>query len=34
MAYSVASNGHDAAAMLDVRDITTYYGSTSIRVRS
>jgi branched-chain amino acid transport system ATP-binding protein len=28
MAHSVASNGHDAAAaMLDVRDITTYYGN-------
>jgi len=28
MAHSIASNGHDdAAAMLDVRDITTYYGN-------
>jgi branched-chain amino acid transport system ATP-binding protein len=28
MAHSVASNGHDnAAAMLDVQDITTYYGN-------
>ena len=28
MAHSIASNGHDnAAAMLDVHDITTYYGN-------
>jgi branched-chain amino acid transport system ATP-binding protein len=28
MAHSIASNGHDAsAAMLDVQDITTYYGN-------
>jgi branched-chain amino acid transport system ATP-binding protein len=27
MAHSVASNGHDASAMLDVQDITTYYGN-------
>jgi branched-chain amino acid transport system ATP-binding protein len=28
MAHSVASNGHDGStAMLDVRDITTYYGN-------
>jgi branched-chain amino acid transport system ATP-binding protein len=28
MAHSVANNGHDAsAAMLDVQDITTYYGN-------
>ena len=28
MAHSMASNGHDgSAAMLDVRDITTYYGN-------
>ena len=28
MAHSVASNGHDSsAAMLDVQDITTYYGN-------
>src|ERR671913_757861 len=27
MAHSVASNGHDTSAMLDVQDITTYYGN-------
>jgi len=27
MAYSIASNGHDTSAMLDVQDITTYYGN-------
>jgi branched-chain amino acid transport system ATP-binding protein len=27
MAHSVASNGHDTLAMLDVQDITTYYGN-------
>src|SRR5688500_8730793 len=27
MAHSMASNGHDTSAMLDVQDITTYYGN-------
>jgi branched-chain amino acid transport system ATP-binding protein len=27
MAHNAASNGHDTSAMLDVQDITTYYGN-------